>query len=187
MFQVVQNWFSPTQLDRLKKESEGLHSEAEPLVVAQCAVRGGQFWGACRFRYASAGPVLLEVHKDDRLVSLMADLAGRPMIPTRASYIYYGEGDFLGPHVDHADACSYAAIIPVSESVEPLEIYPEMMNVRLDDLREKVISGSSLGEPRQVEYPTGGMLIFHGSSLPHSRPPAQTPCRIATVCFSAEQ
>jgi hypothetical protein len=184
MFEVIPGRFSDDQLSLIKEESDARHPAARLVEVAQCKVEDGQFWGACRFRFAPPGRRIYEMHTSDAMLSLVSGITGHTLTASRASYIYYGIGDFLGTHIDH-DVCRYTAIIPLSDPIEPLHLYPDAAGVTATDLFRRLESGASMGPPVVVDLPWRGMVLLRGSAIPHARPVTRTECRIATLCFDA--
>lgn len=131
------------------------------------------------------GICLRSLHEDPALLAAVRALTGRLLLPTRASYIYYRLGDFIGLHTD-VSPCTLTLIIGVLGETEPLILHPELLALAPEQLYEKACRSHGLptgGMP--VPIPAEGALALLGSKLPHHRPPTRKESAIATLCYAA--
>jgi hypothetical protein len=133
----------------------------------------------------AAGPVLQAIHRSEVRLALLERVAGRPLMPTRGSYIYYEPGDYIGLHRD-ASACAVTLITSVAGVLDPLVVHPSLVGVPPEEL--VAISRAHSAMPPggiRVAVPGGGrFLMLLGSTVPHHRPAALDFCTIATLCYA---
>jgi hypothetical protein len=138
-----------------------------------------------RLSTIAAGPLLETIHHDKQRLEQLERIAGRRLSPTRASYIYYEPGDYIGLHKDAA-VCQITLITSVSGALEPLMVHPSLVGVPVEELLaiSREYSGMPPGATR-VAIPRGGLfLMLLGSRIPHHRPAALDSCTIATLCYA---
>jgi len=138
-----------------------------------------------RLSTIAAGPVLQSIHLDETRRGLLDDILGQRLSPTRASYIYYGPGDYIGLHKD-ASVCEVTLITSVSGALDPLVVHPSLRDVAPEELLAVSRAHSAMppGGTRVV-IPSGGtFLMLLGSAIPHHRPAALDYCTIATLCYA---
>ncbi|MFC6084539.1 hypothetical protein [Sphaerisporangium aureirubrum] len=184
MYHTFTRVFTERQTTALVAEADARRPEATPVAVPQARLHGDHAIPASRFRRAGTGPaldavvttVVKRVVRDDLGLSF-----GLGLIPVRTAYNYYDPGDHLGVHLD-APECRYTVLVPLSPQIEPLEVYPALAGAGARELHHRIITGT-LGPPVRVPAPYGGLVVVQGSVMPHARPPATHPCRVATVCF----
>jgi hypothetical protein len=133
----------------------------------------------------SAGPVLEAIQRDEKRLDRLERIAGRRLCPTRASYIYYRPGDYIGLHKDAA-VCAVTLITSIAGALGPLVVHPSLVGAPTEELLaiSRAYSGMPSGGTRVV-VPHGGMfLMLLGSIVPHHRPAALDFCVIATLCYA---
>ena len=77
---------------------------------------------------AAAGPVLQAIYRDAQRLALLGKIIGRPLSPTRACYIYYRPGDYIGLHKD-ASVCEVTLITSVAGPLEALVVHPSLIGI----------------------------------------------------------
>jgi hypothetical protein len=131
------------------------------------------------------GPALSALHKDVRLASLLTTAVGRRLFPTRASYVHYPRGGFIGLHRD-LDPCRYTVLTPLTSSAEPIYLHFDLAHLSGNELRK--IAVATLGAPTggtSLDLPPDSLAIISGSLIPHHRPPTSKPCTLAVLCFDS--
>jgi hypothetical protein len=175
------------------EQTAGLTSEAR--IQARCAhpwgnrnyllSSDGQVSSPRRHRSAGPGPTLRAVHESVSVRSLLRELTGLYFFPTRASYLYYAPGDFIGLHTD-IEPCQLTLVTSVLGNPDPLVIHTEFADVPSSLILET--ARRTCGLPAggdAIPVPRGGALLLRGSRVPHHRPPARGNCAIATLCYAA--
>jgi hypothetical protein len=134
---------------------------------------------------ASAGPVLEAIQRDERRLDRLERIAGRRLCPTRASYIYYRPGDYIGLHKDAA-VCAVTLITSIAGTLGPLVVHPSLVGAAPEELLaiSRAYSGMPPGGTRVVVPDGGRFLMLLGSKIPHHRPAALDFCTIATLCYA---
>lgn len=157
------------------------------LTSTQCFLNGNRFMvPERRMRYADGGETLLDMHENPELVAAIRKITKLDLWPTRAGYVYYEPGDYLGTHID-LSGCQYTLLGSVAGPTEPLVVYPELAGTTSHELFDIVKAGGRAipaADSREVEVPADGFLMFCGSQLPHGRPPVSKSVIIAALCYS---
>jgi len=134
---------------------------------------------------AAPGLALAELHEDARTRDFVCSLAGRRLFPTRATYLYYPRGGFVGLHTD-IHACSVTLLIGLTPGLDDLVVHPELVDADPTTLLDLAVRHGGIPlSGTSVRYPENGWLVIQGATLPHHRPPATRPCTVATICFGA--
>jgi hypothetical protein len=137
-----------------------------------------------RLSTVAAGPLLLAIHRDARLLELLEHIAARRLCPSRSSYIYYTPGDYIGLHKDAA-ACQVTLITSITGALDPLVVHPSLIDVPPEELVEISRTHSAMppGGTRVAVPKAGIFLMLRGSTIPHHRPAALDPRTIAALCY----
>jgi len=131
---------------------------------------------------SSPGPVLQEIHESEELVAFVGALLGKVVFPTRASYLYYEPGDYVGLHQD-VSSCELTLLVNLFAGKQPFTVHPELSGVTAERLLEVVVKSGGFPEGGvDVVYPENGAIAIMGE-LPHQRPLAEQPATIAVLCF----
>jgi alkylated DNA repair dioxygenase AlkB len=185
-FVCVHDLFSDDETEELVQEAARQRAFARPWSSNRYTLsRRGQISSPRVHESASPGPALRALHESRRLKELLRELTGRYFFATRSSYLFYSAGDFIGLHTD-IDPCQVTLVTSVLGDPDPLVLHPELESMAAERLLE--LSRRSGGVPpggRPVAIPRGGVLVLRGSGVPHHRPPAQSGCAIATLCYAA--
>lgn len=118
------------------------------------------------------GPLLHALHWSPQLISLARHLTGQPVIPYQAAYLYYPTGGFCGLHTDR-DEFELQMLVRLDGDVGPLVVYPGLSLALLDEEGEPADRCDRPGIP--IDYPTCGVMVLLGSTIPHERPPHPGP------------
>ncbi|GII05337.1 hypothetical protein Pta02_73450 [Planobispora takensis] len=172
--------FTDAQVAALVREAAAAYPGSRQMLVEGYRVNGAQLLSPTRYRYARTGPEL-DGQRGGVLASLVQEHFGARLTAVTSSYNFYGVGDHIGIHRDAPD-CRYAALIPLSRDLGPLEVYPHLAGHDGGELLKRV-ENDAVGVPVRLPIPYGGVAVIQGSVLPHARPPATLPCAVATVCF----
>ncbi len=151
---------------------------------AFCAAPDGRALAPSRQWIANPGSALTTLHRSRELAAGLRRLARLAVRPTFCSYIYYGQGDFVGLHSDNAE-CAIVVLAWLGGPAGPLHLNPE-----LQDLSSRGL----LREARRSDgHPTGGVeiqlkqgpAVLAGDRVPHHRPPHRhkQELTLATLCF----
>ncbi|GIH97450.1 hypothetical protein ACFFMN_28720 [Planobispora siamensis] len=172
--------FTDAQVTALVGEAAAAYAGSRQVLIEGYRVNGAQLLSPTRYRYARTGPEL-DGHKSGALARLVREHFGARLTAVTSSYNFYGVGDHIGIHRDAPD-CRYAALIPLSRDLGPLDLYPHLAGCDGGELLKRIDNGAA-GAPVRLPIPYGGVVVIQGSVLPHARPPATLPCAVATVCF----
>jgi hypothetical protein len=139
-------------------------------------------------RYAAVKPgrALDALHRRRRLVATLEGAAGCRLRPTRASYLYYGAGDYMGLHTDAAP-CFLTLLVPVAGPPPALTVFPDLVGVSAEQLALLARPGSGLAAGgREVPFPACGFVALQGNRVPHQRErvPEGAQVGVATLCFA---
>jgi hypothetical protein len=152
------------------------HTYRTPTIEAD-----GNFIAERRNSYSPAGPGLDAWHTDDAVLASVGKLTGCEVFPTRATYVYYDVGDFIGLHVDVA-LSRVTLLSRLSPVDDPVYVCPELLRVPLSKVLEEATSDyARRGKP--VPVPVGGFLAIAGADLPHFRPPGDEECLVVSMCY----
>lgn len=187
LWRVERGCLDETLLDELRTEARAVRSNAsvrdfvEPHLTPE-----GRLYSQTLHWVGEPGPVLESLHESEWLVSLLAEFVGNRVFPTRGAYIYYDVQGSVGLHTD-VGACTSSALVPIdTPSDEELVVHSELVGVPAIELLG--LSVDSAGHPSggtRVSYPTDGVVLVQGNSLPHHRPPCAQPVTIAALCFDS--
>lgn len=187
LWRVERHCFDPLLADRLRDEANRTRASAtirdfvEPHITAE-----GRLYSQTRHWVGEPGPELEALHDSDWLSELVAGFARKPVLATRGAYIYYDIGGSVGLHTD-VGACTASALIPIAHPApEALVVHPELVGLDAASLLD--ISARHAGHPPAgvtLEYPSDGLVLLQGNSLPHHRPPCAEPVTIAALCFDS--
>jgi hypothetical protein len=185
-FVHLQRIFPPETTDALSSEADALKRSAREFAGHEYNLGGnGRVSSPSVHLSARPGARLRAIHEDLNLLTVLRKLTGRPLLPTRASYIFYRAGDFIGLHTD-VSPCGLTLISSVLGRTEPLVLHPELQGLTPEQLYET--TRQSGGQPEGgllVDVPVGGALALLGSRVPHNRPLAKEQNAIATLCYAA--
>ena len=108
------------------------------------------------------------------------------MRPTRASYLYYEPGDFMGLHTD-LPSCALTMLTSLGGDAPPLVVHPELPSLEPSRLEE--IAHAGVLRPGGVPLPVSerGVSMLLGSETPHHRPvvDAEHDVVVVTLCYTA--
>jgi hypothetical protein len=170
----------------LRREAMDIEPTARGICGEQYRIsRDGRVSSPRHHRTATPGPVLRDTHEDQELIDLVESVVERKLFPTRASYIYYQPGDYIGLHNDTA-ACHVTLITSIVGNLDPLIVHHELGDLNPEQLLE--VSRRHEGRPpggTPVQVPDSGrLLMLMGSAIPHHRPISLQHCAIATLCYA---
>jgi hypothetical protein len=117
---------------------------------------------------ATPGQVLVEVHWSDAIPRLIAAETGVVVVPTIASYLYYGSGDFLGLHTD-GYTLELTLLTLLSGAVEPLDCHLHLADTSLEEIKTLAETAGGLlegGTPFEI---TTEPFLLSGQRIPHQR------------------
>ncbi|WP_018680570.1 hypothetical protein [Actinokineospora enzanensis] len=137
-----------------------------------------------RNMYLGAGPTLIDVHEDQALVDLVSAKMGRPMHPTRCTYLNYRAGDYLGVHTDQP-TCEVSLLFTIDGAPGPMRSY-------LDETDEAPVwldrwvrtEGNFPDGGRDFVYEPREGLVLTGRAVPHARLPQTEPTIIGALFYS---
>lgn len=139
-----------------------------------------------RHRTSVPGPFLHGAHESPFRVEFLRRLTGRTMVPTRASFLYYGHGDVLGLHTD-VPACQIAILLSVRGAPGPLIVHKDLEGKSPAELL--TIARESEGAPlggRPVPVGRTTAVVLRGSEVPHHRPQVESgEAVIVTMCYAS--
>jgi hypothetical protein len=180
----VRSVFSIAEIDATRREAANNRAMSEALFNDSYVLRDSKYLvPRRRIRFSDAGEHLLGIH--DALTPCVSKIVSKSLFPTRAGYVYYEPGGFLGVHVDE-DVCEYTLLANVGGPPDPLRIYPSLMKITGKQLADYVaIHGFS---PQsgwlEVDEPSDGFLLINGAKLPHARPVVDACITILALCYS---
>jgi hypothetical protein len=170
---------------RLLREARTERPFAQRLVTETfCRSADGRALAPGRQWVANPGETLTRLHHSGELAAGLRRLARRAVRPTFCSYVYYGQGDFVGLHSDDAD-CAIVMLVWLGGPAGPLHVNPELQGLT---------PARMLREARQSNgHPAGGVAlqlkeataVLAGDRVPHHRPPHahKRELTLATLCF----
>lgn len=132
-----------------------------------------------RFSVSSGGEVMASIH-DSLIARWMVDVVDHRALPTRASFLYYASGDYVGPHHDLAQ-CTYTVLVPITQP-SYLHTYPEGLDGEPDEIERAFLAGELLSKP--VKLASKSASVITGQELMHSRPPGHAEAWTAVFCYS---
>ncbi|HVS07144.1 MAG TPA: hypothetical protein VHK65_13410 [Candidatus Dormibacteraeota bacterium] len=149
---------------------------------------GKYFASPMRFRSSRPGRYLNYLHRHPQTLRLVQAIAGQPMRPSQASFMYYRDGSRVGLHTE-VPGCQLVLLVSVIGSVPPLLVYPQMRGMTLEQLvaRAKATGGAPPGGV-PLRIPRRGFAILRGRKTPHRRPVVHTQGEtigLATLCYVA--
>ena len=186
---AVGPFFDAERTALLSSEAAACFERAEPMVLTeyQLGVGGQQMRSPVRLAVAE-GDRLRETHESEQMVTLASELAGAPMQPSHAAYLYYRTGDFIGLHLD-LPACELTFLAGVDADAPPLVVHPELRGRSPEELLELARATSGVpegGVPPPVA--PGELIALDGGVAPHHTPrhrPAGRVSALASLCYVA--
>ena len=188
------------QLELLKIEAKSGEASADLVGSDTCALEfdiAVNDRGRCRV--SGPGVVLRDFHRCEGLkFASKFSRAELEIFPTRASYIYYGAGDYSFFHHDAASA-HITLIVPLSRGVTPILLFPNfgrasdqditllnrIENLHFDELSASMNTAFGVrGASVEVELPLGFAVAIPGRAIPHARPRQSSIGSVCTMCFS---
>ncbi len=142
-----------------------------------------------RLAIADAGPILRSVHQSPEAAKLVSEIAGVPLAPTKASYLYFrNDTDFIGFHTD-VPACEVVLLVGVTDRSAELVLYPHLEHAEPSELLE--LSRGSGGAPeggQSLPVERGGVVALVGRRVPHQTPRAIRSGRAvqASLCYAGQ-
>jgi hypothetical protein len=175
-------------IGELLAEADERHSAARKMSEAGYTFPEGTGLRGPRHLHTSApGPRLDELHRSAAAIATTSCLFRARSFPTRAAFLYYEPGDYVGLHKD-ITYCAITLIIPLSGECDPLIVYPDYYQVnateRLRYLAQIVGDGADERESQELTMEPGSCLALLGASLPHRRPRASSTLTTMTLCYS---
>lgn len=176
-------------LPRLRAEAAELRASAEYVETdAYELYAGGQdFRSPVRFHISEDGDALRQLHEHDELCELASALAGTRMMPTKAGYLHYEEGDRIGLHTD-LPACQLVLLAALGAQAPPLVVHPELRG--LEPQRLKDLAVRTDGTPpggTDVALDDSAVIGLFGGGLPHQTRPVASASEgvVITLCYAA--
>lgn len=179
----------PSLLPWLRAEAVELRGSAERVETdAYELYAGGQdFRSPVRFHISEHGDALQQLHEHEELRELASALAGTRMLPTKAGYLHYEEGDRIGLHTD-LPACQLVLLAALGAQAPPLVVHPELRGLEPQRLKELAVrtQGTPSGGTDIALDDTAVVGLF-GGGLPHqTRPvPSGSEGVVVTLCYAA--
>lgn len=135
---------------------------------------------ARRFRVNPQGQVLHRAHAST-VREMAIEAIGCELWPTRASYLYYAPGDFIGPHQD-VEQCEYTLVAPLgAEGV--FSPFPYEGPLNPVDAFAAFWSRREQPHDGELQLPERTGALFRGDELIHVRRPLPRPSISVTFCF----
>ncbi|MFF0816801.1 hypothetical protein ACFYVR_16850 [Rhodococcus sp. NPDC003318] len=181
MYQTFTNAITDRQIAALTRESSDRQAAAERIESQRYRLVGNHVVSTAAFRFSETGPTMAAFLRSGVLTGLLRTHVGVDLEPVDTSYNYYDVGDHIGIHRD-APSCRYAALITLSPTIQPLILYPELAPLDGRAMHERIRAGR-LGHEEHVTLPYLGVVVLHGSVVPHQRPTSTRACSVTTVCF----
>ncbi|MBU8860447.1 MULTISPECIES: hypothetical protein [unclassified Micromonospora] len=134
--------------------------------------------------YLGAGPTLIKIHEDPALVAEISAHMGRPMHPTRCTYLRYEKGDYLGVHTDQP-TCEVSLLFTIAGDPGPMRSYLDETGHDPAWLDRWVREAGN--------FPDGGLdfiyqpregLALTGRAVPHARLPQAERAVIGALFYS---
>lgn len=136
-------------------------------------------------RRAEKGPLLDSVLHDPAIVSTLRALSGVMLVPTLATYYFYGRDDHISLHRD-VGHCPFALLTKVFADPPPLIAFPALRECSQDELKRLATLGVEGLQGEPMTFPDAGGIFFRGCELPHYRPPRTAGSElvgVAQLCF----
>ncbi len=183
---LMSDVLAPDRVAALLGEAASMAADAGSMPRDVYRVNDDQSISSPRRMHATAGgPVLRAIQRDEALLDMIEHAAGHRVAPTRAAYIFYEPGDYLGLHRD-STLCEVTLLTGVGGALDPLIVHPELVGLPAEELLY-VSRAHDATPPGGVgaEVPAAGsFLMLSGSKVPHHRPPASRHGSVATLCFA---
>ena len=187
MYKVVEHFFDEAQMGLLIEEARSRYAESELLRLEEHElIAQGHFYSPCHYRSSEPGPLLEELRHGEPVAQILKECFEVEVTPLTGSYNHYAVGDYIGIHRDAPD-CNFTALIALSPHIGPLSLFPDLARLDNSELYTRLKSTRALGEVVQLDLPFGSITVIEGSVVPHSRPPVQVECTLATMCFTAKR
>jgi hypothetical protein len=173
--------FATDWSDRLAAEASAQHrhdlrSVREDFVGYE---DGGRLRTGRFISYAPAGDLLARLHRTEAHARAEEHL-GVELIPTRCAYLFYGPGDFIGPHQDVVQ-CDYTVMVPLTTG--RLLTYPDGVDGTPHELLDRFVT-NRLPEQDCVNYEPGKAYTVPGGSMVHARRAEAAHEAIVAFCYS---
>jgi len=177
-FTCIERMFNSQLLSKLRSEAFLKKKDAVPV----CGT------SQCQYQYQAhltgLGKAGISFLTGNRILKILDILLGMPLALEKdaSCYTYYQPGDFLGPHLDHAEQCIVTVILY-------LDVVHSDVTSDKTGLVLHVIGGSpsDVNNPRVV-LPTkaGSLIIGLGAANWHERPTLQNGefLTAITACYS---
>ena len=136
-------------------------------------------------RHAEKGPLLERILHDPAVVSTLRALSGVLLVPTMASYYFYGRDDHISLHRD-VGHCPFALVAKVLADPPPLIAFPGLRECSQEELQRLVERGVEERQGEPMRFPEAGGIFFRGGELPHYRPARAAGSElvgVAQLCF----
>lgn len=182
---TVGNLWNTTVLQGVLAEALTLTPSASKMVTEVYEAGDGRVSSRRCHSYAYPGRALAALHDDPDLRQYLSTLSSSSVFPTRASYVIYQPGEFIGMHTD-IPWCAISVLIPVTPDAGPLHIQPALRGASQERLLDVAQTSKSFPSGGLTPtFPANGALLFRGSRLPHYRPPCPDLTIMAAMCYDA--
>jgi hypothetical protein len=175
-----------SSLKALREEARTQGLSRKPLVSNDYTFTATGVRGPRRYAGGIPGAELVGLHESASISNLASHLLGARAYATRAGYLYYEEGDYVGLHTD-SPYCQLTIIAHIDGAGEALTLYPHLYRARdLAKLKALAAALASGNEEPGLNAPMArsGVLALLGRDLPHRRSPATAPITVAFLCYS---
>lgn len=195
--QILRTAIAPLTFQGLVDEAGFCRAGAQRVESETCLLEAdGAVNGRGRCWIAGPGEQLRDFHTrlGSQIAQNFAMDAGR-VFPTRASYLYYDEGDYSFLHHDAIHA-HITVIVGLSEHLTPLVMFPAFTAITSEDV-ERLNLMTSIDLPGQMRsafgaraYPHALKISYHeavalrGRRVPHARLPQLSPGAVCTACYA---
>jgi hypothetical protein len=132
--------------------------------------------------YAPAGDLLDRLHRTEAH-ALAEEHLGVDLIPTRCAYLFYGPGDFIGPHQDVVQ-CEFTVMVPLTPG--RLLTYPDGVVGAPHELLDRFVH-HRLPEQTCVDYEPGMAYTVPGGSMVHARRAESAHEATVALCYSTPE
>lgn len=134
--------------------------------------------------YLGAGERLVQIHESEAMRTEISRHMGRPMYPTRCTYLRYREGDYLGVHTDQP-TCEVSVLFRVDGDPGPLRSYVDHTTQDPGSLDSWVLDHGHFPDGGlDFVYENGSALALTGRATPHARLPQQDNALVGALFYS---
>ena len=168
-------------VEALRAEAKSQWPARIRLTSDQSRLENGFLRSPRRFDAAVAGELLNALHEGPWRSFLM-NTYGPLVYPTRSSYIYYGPGDYVGPHHD-VSQCEITGLISLGGEASTLT-YPDLDldGLDLEAFHTAFLDGTVEREDR-IRLPASTVTFIPGTQLLHARRPAAHEAITLAACY----